>query len=1559
MFLHQRSIDRLNGLSGLQYLEHIDLSWTGLSAVPDWIFQLPALKALYLNNNQLTQVWNLSPNCLNLKELHLFANQLSELPMDVGLLTNLELLDVSNNQLTSLPQEIGSLTKLTMLMVSRNLLESLPREVQSLRHLEVLDLSDNQLFELPAEVANLHSLQWLTLYSNQLTDLPTDIRFLGNLIRLECRKNTFDKQLQEGDLVDSFQPANHLVDSRDGKEFVRFAAEWSGGQLALDRFKLALVGDGAAGKTTLAIRLVNNQLAAVSEEDWDTRRTTWIQQHEWHPAGVENWHFDIWDFPGQAEHYATHNLFLSDWQCVFVIVCDVSLPNWESRLEYWGSFLGCKSSLVMSRYHRHHILHDIRQPARDSAQNIGQTSNRVEKPLLETIVTGSHIDDIGAGYNPKSSLKVFIGQLRERLPMLSLKAGGALDLKRDELLTLADKLADYGRKLFRSSRRLVPKSYGDVLAWIQSRRTRVQRDRAPIISIEALMDEFHTEMAGQGNNETIDKTRMVWILKQLHSFGEVVFFLHPSANQRIHSEEISNDEPVVLSFTWLLACIGKLFDRHNTTRDGRSEHPSTKKQQRLGIIETSKGRLPRTGLAGIWGLSNNNDIAAVLIILGRMLLCYPLEDGTWIFPLLCPSICEEDRSRYKTSKLTACRWLRSQGDQTLPPGAFGMFQVRLQEDRTEGRYGVQVETFLNESHVFINSELSIVVSAHNPSLRVEGRLTDYGVGIQDSMISICCFDNGLEDDEGGSKLGGKLWRSVYQVIQQVYSSCGGNSLSLQEEIPCIACVRAKWPEGPNFSVCKAFSKEQCLSAKENEKYKCLATNVAVYFRDYLAGEPEATSTQTRPTVQAASEDAAPSSAGRAPQEPSATRQGARILQRYHLQTDPGDNAIGGKLHLIASELDIDDTSAIDSLLESLLVQIEQYLCNTIKSPLALLSGFEFRLSDIREHESAALLSVLVVLNDPASPVEWNSQVGSCSFSGQELPRRALAELFKAFASAIEHFCICPNSAGFVAIYPRQLPGFPLDRQSGWIRIGRREIPVDFTPIMQCTTPGSMLRLYADGTVNEYIVTDHVSDIPGLKAAINICVLLLEYERAKHQSNVRASIIQFAALDATKSIPSGSQPNLLSLIQRCFSHILKVLQLTSSEGLRSANDASRGEHYSALSALLLRASNRDSLSRWLADLRTLSTRALTDRLEQLTECLDCRKFGDNQPRATTASVRSGMIISDTELWGLAKEHQASTALARSKFFRSTIDGLCDGFAQRLNELHLFGLHLTWLCQFFNGGSTGNNVAAVQPGGEFNDFDLLLVMTPTSSNPNTKVSVGLQRGSGSKSTQCCLDVTSFGALKRHVLDDTALGGVWEAFRLAVTEFINHHGFVEKDIELKDDGTARQMRCSFTINDIPIDVLPALKTSHGIHLILRRKVDVDGSNIVRSFGIMTARQIGGLHPKASWMICVLKHIAKIVHRIDAPGCLFEAVVLEIFGRNGWIKGHADGTIRFSQAWHDCWEMIGSAESISPPGAAADEGENLFSRMGDNEHRLRELAGAMAVADLDTLPDILNGSL
>jgi len=712
IFSHdQRGIDQhpLDVLKGsLMCLEHLDLSSNDLSSIPDWIFHLPSLNTLVINRNRLNGLWRYSPTCFNLYSLNVYKNQLTDLPSSIGFLTNLNSLNVSINQLTHLPSSIGSLTNLNSLDVSFNQLTHLPSSIGSLTNLNSLNVSFNQLTHLPSwigSLTNLNSLNvsniqltdlpsWigsltnlnsLDVYNNQLTDLPSwigsltnlkelnvsfnkltdlpsSIGFLTNLERFNITNNNFDAILQDPDLIDSFQPTQILVDGSheyfvNGREIVAYAQEWSNGRARLDRFKVALVGDGAAGKTSLKIRLINSSLSSSSSSSSSTptRRTTSIQRHGWHPrrpsdvpsssskriddlssssssttrSSLTEWQFDVWDFPGQAQHYATHNLFLSDWQCVFVIVCDVSLSNWESRLEYWMSFLRCKSSLVIDRYHPHHFDHSSssssstinhnnhHQSERDHQQSItnDDDDNRV---VFTAILIGTHIDQVG----PRSSSSTNISQQRmshrfstkiqelerrQEHRHIKIINGGLLDLSHQSSSTdhqereggasessswrdigrLVSRLISIGDSMYSSSRSLVPSSYKLVFDWIQRHRCSIienqnnnnsrsmidhhddddecsitststsSSDRcldvgvsrssssssrsAPMMTIGRMMIELSIDDQPQphddgslqhqeprrtpleGEKKKIDKQRLVWILRQLHGFGEVMF----------------------------------------------------------------------------------------------------------------------------------------------------------------------------------------------------------------------------------------------------------------------------------------------------------------------------------------------------------------------------------------------------------------------------------------------------------------------------------------------------------------------------------------------------------------------------------------------------------------------------------------------------------------------------------------------------------------------------------------------------------------------------------------------------------------------------------------------------------------------------------------------------------------------------------------------------------------------------------------------------------------------------------------------------------------------------
>ncbi|MFA5946837.1 MAG: leucine-rich repeat domain-containing protein [Patescibacteria group bacterium] len=101
----------------------MDLSGTGLTAVPGNIFDRGDLTELNLSNNSLT----------------------GALPSQIGQLKNLRLLNASRNQMTGVPSEIGQLSKLEALDLSNNQLTGLPNELGQLSNLRLLDLRGNDV----------------------------------------------------------------------------------------------------------------------------------------------------------------------------------------------------------------------------------------------------------------------------------------------------------------------------------------------------------------------------------------------------------------------------------------------------------------------------------------------------------------------------------------------------------------------------------------------------------------------------------------------------------------------------------------------------------------------------------------------------------------------------------------------------------------------------------------------------------------------------------------------------------------------------------------------------------------------------------------------------------------------------------------------------------------------------------------------------------------------------------------------------------------------------------------------------------------------------------------------------------------------------------------------------------------------------------------------------------------------------------------------------------------------------------------------------------------------
>ena len=306
----------------LQNLTLLYLSSNQLSSLPPEIVNLQNLTVLDLSSNQLSTLPPEIVNLQNLTGLDLSSNQLSTLPPEIVKLQNLTMLDLSNNQLSTLPPEIVNLQNLTLLTLEDNKLSSLPPEIVNLQNLTVLDLSNNELSTLPPEIVKLPNLTGLSLYNNQLTQFPKALLDL----KLEVKWTNSGKGIQVKD--NPFQtPPVEIVEQGRQAIIDYYAALEEETDRPLNESKLILIGDGAAGKTSLMKRLLGLDFDPQESQTHGININTLSLQDQQH----NNIKLHCWDFGGQQIMHATHQFFLSK-RCLYLLVID---SRRETQVDYW------------------------------------------------------------------------------------------------------------------------------------------------------------------------------------------------------------------------------------------------------------------------------------------------------------------------------------------------------------------------------------------------------------------------------------------------------------------------------------------------------------------------------------------------------------------------------------------------------------------------------------------------------------------------------------------------------------------------------------------------------------------------------------------------------------------------------------------------------------------------------------------------------------------------------------------------------------------------------------------------------------------------------------------------------------------------------------------------------------------------------------------------------------------------------------------------------------------------------------------------------------------------
>jgi internalin A len=456
----------------LEKLEQLGLRYNKLKILPKAIAQLKNLTLLDLSCNQLNALPDSIGDLSNLTFLNLDGNKISTLPNSIGDLSNLTVLDLSRNLLETLPDSIGNLGNLTSIHLSRNQFKTLPDSIFLFKKIIFLDISDNQFKDLPetigelitlkslhlsenklkylpGSIGNLTNLVQFNLWNNQLKTLPESIGKLNKITKLNLRNNQL-KTLPESigklsDLAEFIVDNNSLTQIppeilRNGglaiRDYYRQRLEENTDYIY--EAKLLIIGEGGAGKTSLAHKLIDSKYKLKLEGSDNPEKSTEgidVLRFDFPHSSGNSFRINIWDFGGQEIYHATHQFFLTK-RSLYLLVADIRKDN--ANFNYWLEVveLLSEASPVL-------IIKNEKQdrPCQVNENQLRERFSNLEKILPTNLSDNRGLSDIIAAIQHHISQLPHIGQ---PLPKTWVRVRTALEadsrnyITQSEFLDLCD-----------------------------------------------------------------------------------------------------------------------------------------------------------------------------------------------------------------------------------------------------------------------------------------------------------------------------------------------------------------------------------------------------------------------------------------------------------------------------------------------------------------------------------------------------------------------------------------------------------------------------------------------------------------------------------------------------------------------------------------------------------------------------------------------------------------------------------------------------------------------------------------------------------------------------------------------------------------------------------------------------------------------------------------------------------------------------------------------------------------------------------------------------------------
>ncbi len=293
-------------LTRLHELEYLDLAGNGIREIGP-LGSLSQLKTLYLEENRLADIQPLS------------------------MLSDLESLDVAHNDLADI-WALEHKPKLTRLHLSNNRIADLS-PLSDAVNLRKLDVHANRITDL-TPLAACPELRAILFGSNRVRDLTPIAPLIERGLAIKQKRggnNTSSPVLNP-----LTTPPPEIV-ANGNAAITRYYSEIARqGSARIYEAKLLIIGEGGAGKTTLA-RKIEDPASPLPDESETTMGIDVKRIRFMRVARSESFYLNIWDFGGQEIYHATHQFFLTH-RSLYVLLDDTRKDDknvHDHAFSYW------------------------------------------------------------------------------------------------------------------------------------------------------------------------------------------------------------------------------------------------------------------------------------------------------------------------------------------------------------------------------------------------------------------------------------------------------------------------------------------------------------------------------------------------------------------------------------------------------------------------------------------------------------------------------------------------------------------------------------------------------------------------------------------------------------------------------------------------------------------------------------------------------------------------------------------------------------------------------------------------------------------------------------------------------------------------------------------------------------------------------------------------------------------------------------------------------------------------------------------------------------------------